>query len=147
MRVDTVFRRRVKPGPEPVHAPDSSSEACDVNENLRRLTRYDGEKAHNPWKFPRLGTLTGHSTWLIRRQLENGQVTVRLMTGFEAMRVIGWDVGNWRNAPGCFFEGLMTNELLKNLAGNAFFRIRVWASVDVDDGGRGHDRGGLGSLL
>ncbi len=73
----------------------------------------------SPWRFPTCGTLTGHTRFLVRRQdPADGSHTVRLMSGVEAMRAIGWDLGDWRGPPGG--GGKFKDGLLRSLAGNAF---------------------------
>ena len=107
------------------HAPKHLGEweAVDVNENLKRLLVFppaDGEPLKNPWRFPLCGTITGNSKWLVRRVQPDGSTIVRLLSGVECMRAMGWDLLDWADdtAPG--IDPCLNDELLKNMAGNAF---------------------------
>ncbi|CAK0799104.1 unnamed protein product [Prorocentrum cordatum] len=94
------------------------AEAVDINESLKRLTGFDGEGSEgsdlkSPWKYPSIGTLTAHSRWLLRMPGNK----LRLMTGFECLRAIGWDFEDW-TPHSC--EMAARSELGCELAGMAF---------------------------
>ncbi len=52
---------------------------------------------------------------MVRKKQPDGSHVVRLMTGVEAMRAIGWDTGDWRTESDTYGD-----DLLRSLAGNAF---------------------------
>jgi hypothetical protein len=100
----------------------------DVNQTLSRLTQSClnddlGKKPDStPWK-PRPPTLVGSGKVLARIPDLNGfGCHLRVLEGFEYMRLIGWADDCWRMPP----AGLDSRnsceyaELLSNLAGNAF---------------------------
>ena len=82
------------------------------------------ESFKNPWKGPDLGTMVGSSKWCLRRLLTRGDLVIRMMTGIEAMRAIGWELEDWvfhaGRGPASIYQNGITDELLLNLAGNAF---------------------------
>lgn len=84
-------------------------EFCDVNPSLSRIC---ADKANaSPWRTT-LATFTGGAIPVIRYR-HGGQVVCRTLFGIEAFRAIGWDQQHWR-------EGCYSDQMLRNMAGNAF---------------------------
>lgn len=109
----------------------------NLNDNIARVLSYDPKREQgdqpckDPWKGPQLGHIIGSSRWMLRRQLcEKSVVEVRWMTGVEAMSCIGFHHSEWDCFPLDAMKGI-DNELLLNLAGNAFsgFHFVVVASA------------------
>jgi hypothetical protein len=73
---------------------------------------------------------------LVRQNVEKAQV--RLMHGLEAMRAIGWDLTDYLDTP-CQGDAASANELLKNLAGNAFSGYQVGPILAAMTAARGLD--------
>ena len=74
----------------------------------------------NPWSFL-VPTITGHSSILMRWQpeaIDEQPPLLRLLTGQELMRVMGWSQSMW--AADTEQEMLKDTELLTSLSGNAF---------------------------
>eukprot|EP00959_Pyramimonas_sp_CCMP1952_P176903 3697445-Pyramimonas_sp.AAC.1 len=72
----------------------------------------------NPWR-DYLGTLTGRGVWLTRLASSDGGLELRLLSGVECMRAIGWGLQHWRD-PKSVKQGGYSDTLLRSLAGNAY---------------------------
>jgi len=102
--------------------------AVNLNESLGRTMGYPAQaegRLKNPWVRPQLGTLTGSSRWCVRRQQTATSVPqIRLLTGVEAMRCIGWDLSFWAQLGHANLPAAVDDDLLTNMAGNAFSAYR-----------------------
>ena len=99
----------------------------------------------NPWaRNGALNTLTGSSRFLLRKKSAVGEdLIVRLMTGVEAMRAMGWDVQHYHHAT--LPLDASQHDVLATLAGRAFsgFSFAALAScamaaigLNLQEGGR-----------
>lgn len=91
----------------------------DANLGISRLLGDKGTR--NPWKSV-LPTMVGSSKFVIRIVDATGLLTIRQLTGVEAMRCIGWDICDWKEDP---LRAGHPDSLLRNLAGNAFSAFAV----------------------
>lgn len=92
-----------------------------ANHSLERNVRYppaDGEQLHSPWSRGRCNTLTSQSKIIVRHKGVGG-ATMRALSSIEIMRMIGWDLGHWRN-PACMWSETITPDILVSLARHAF---------------------------
>ena len=85
----------------------------------------------NPWtRGGALNTITGSSRFLLRKKSAVGDdPIVRLMTGVEAMRAMGWDVQHYHHAT--LPLDASQHDVLATLAGRAFFTRFVARIVDA----------------
>ncbi len=78
----------------------------------------DVKLLRTPWKRY-VPTMVGTSS-IACRCLQNGTVVFKELHGLEAMRMIGWDLGHWKNHENPFGNSAITPELLVDMAGNAW---------------------------
>ena len=96
----------------------------DSNHSFERVFRWPlvvGQELRSPWK-DHVPTMTGQSSLAGRRKKE-GNMELKKLHGLEAMRLIGWDLGHWKNHASPFIDSSdtgITPELLNNMAGNAW---------------------------
>ena len=62
----------------------------------------------------------GSSTIACRVKTPDGVVRIKKLHGLEAMRLIGWDLCEWKDGVSPFASGKVTPELLAAMAGNAW---------------------------
>lgn len=98
-------------------------EFFDTNHTFERNFRYpwteEQSQPRNPWKRW-VPTLTTASSMVCRVQHSGeSEVIFKRLHGLECMRLIGWDLGHFKNGSP-FADGVVTPELLADLAGNAW---------------------------
>ena len=101
----------------PAHLQPGVPDFLDANTSMQRL-KITKEKENNPWSKDIMPTLVGSMVPVIRTMTEDGDVTIRTLSGVECMQIMGWDMTYYANPQ----ETIETckNEVLVKLAGNAF---------------------------
>ena len=111
-REEAIYLKLKFPWTEDKTAP----EFCDINCSLSRLI-HDEANPRNPWSTM-VPTLISTCSILMRWKPPGSPTRLRLLTGTELMRLIGWG-DNWWAADSCR-SMKNDNTLLTSLAGNAF---------------------------
>ena len=115
------------------------AEFFDANSWFSRLCPTMDNGSASPWRTL-IPTITGNGRPVIRYRF-NDTVTVRLVRGIEAFRLLGWDVTDWHNQC-CNFDDAM----LLNLVGNAFsgFAVIPMLLISLGRWGSSHAVGAVG---
>lgn len=102
---------------------ESVWEFFDSHHSFERLLNWtsacgDVTELKSPWKRY-VPTMVGTSS-IACRCLQGGNLIFKELHGLEAMRLIGWDLGHWKNNQNPFGNASVTPELLVDMAGNAW---------------------------
>ena len=120
---------------------DDQWQFMDANSSLERNVEYPpapGKAMKNPWSLS-ARTFTSLSKPVIRKRDPDGKITIRQLHAVEQMRMIGWDLGHWRQGPE-LWSSSVDPALLTSLAGNAFSAFAFTPLWSASLGAYGHMR-------
>ena len=118
---------------------DDEWQFLDANSSLERTLRYPpaaGKAIMNPWSLSGR-TFTSLSKPVIRKRNPDGKITIRQLHCIEQMRMIGWDLGHWRDGPNVWSSSV-DSALLRSFAGNAFSAFAFTPLWSASLGAYGH---------
>lgn len=108
-------------------------EFLDANVSIGRMRLKEG---HNPWARDVVPTLVGSMKLVIRTKGQDGDITIRCVSGVESLQLQGWDLSYFAKPD--IAVDMFKNETMVSLAGNAFNAFACGpvfaASVPMIDG-------------